>query len=679
MVGFRDPIRRWELIALIAVLIAATALRLWRLDRVPPGLTHDEANNVHDAASILEGERPFYFPVAQGKEPLYPYSVALIMAIVGPTPLAMRLTSVFWGILLIPLTFVWTRRDFGPFVALCTVVGLAVSFWPISTSRLGLRAITLPVLLTGAVLAFPISESHRPGVIRSAAGGLCLGLTFYTYLAARVMPGLFLLFGVYLFLIHPKRWKRQRPHWCVVLFVTAAVAAPLFLYLRAHPSASIRIGQLDRPLRALLSGDPSPLLDRVVTSLQIFSVRGDGFVPYNVPGRPLFNPLLSVLFYGGLIVALWCPRDPACVFALLWLLVGFLPALVTGLDAANVRAVAAQPVAYVFPALALKALWDISSSHPKNRRLVLLGILASVVFAPVAFLTIRDYFVRWPDRRDVRVHYHTDLHAIANTVQEWETEEPVGVSAFYPGEYHDPRVVEALMAQSDPSLRWFDGRQALVLPSSSTARLILPEAIPLNDVLWAIVQPEANLLERVTLRPDDFNPSFAVYRWAPNRARDTLERTLSSPSQPNTLPVNVGGILKFQGYQLQGWSGKAGGEFTLLTLWHIDASLPDDRDAVVFAQLLNSQGHVIAQRDHLGAPSWNWYRGDAFVQLHDLSLPTDAPPGPYSLIAGVYTTPDRVDAVLAGREPDPSMPRLPVHEEQPPSDDAITLVTLEVK
>ena len=47
--------RRAEWAWLLLILLAAVALRLWRLDSVPPGLTHDEANNVHDAAAVLDG------------------------------------------------------------------------------------------------------------------------------------------------------------------------------------------------------------------------------------------------------------------------------------------------------------------------------------------------------------------------------------------------------------------------------------------------------------------------------------------------------------------------------------------------------------------------------------------------------------------------------------------------
>ena len=62
---------------LVALLTAALFLRLVWLDAVPPGMTHDEAAFGAEAEQILAGERPLYFALGYGHEPLYAYAVAL--------------------------------------------------------------------------------------------------------------------------------------------------------------------------------------------------------------------------------------------------------------------------------------------------------------------------------------------------------------------------------------------------------------------------------------------------------------------------------------------------------------------------------------------------------------------------------------------------------------------------
>ena len=462
-----------------------------------------------------------------------------------------------------------------------------------------------------------------------------------------------------------------------MLVVTTVVAAPLFLHLRAYPLAEIRVGQLDQPLRDFVSGNPGPLLDNVVETLRVFSFQGDDFIPYNIPGRPLLDPLMSLLFYAGLVIALWRWRNPAHAFALLWLAVGFFPALATGVNAANLRAIGAQPVLFLFPALTLEGLQSICAPRLRvlNRVFLLMGVFALVL---VACLTVRDYFVRWANDRDVRVHYHVNLMAITDTIQEWETDEPVVISTFYPGQYRDPRILDAVLGEDTLAVSWFDGRQAVLLPQSQAVRLILPEAIPLDETVWAFVGPHVTFQERVALRADDFSPAFEIYRWSAQETLSDLQMVMTAPSHPSRLPVDVGEWLSFRGYRIVGWTGNPGGELDLLALWQVEARLPDDRDGVFFTQLLDDQNQVVAQRDQLGAPSWDWQPGDVVLQLHRLSLPADTPSGRYTLIAGVYTVPDRVDAILAGHAPDPSMPRLPVLVDGVVVSDYLLLQTVEV-
>ena len=232
-----------------------------------------------------------------------------------------------------------------------------------------------------------------------------------------------------------------------------------------------------------------------------------------------------------------------------------------------------------------------------------------------------------------------------------------------------------MLTDGSPPLSWFDGRQAVLLPQTPAFDLIVPAAIPIDHAIWDLIEPNLTLHKRISLRSDDFSPTFNVYRWSTADPSTALRSALGAPHQS----VYVGQQLVFQGYRIEGWTGDPGSTFTVLTLWQILAPLSDDRDAVLFTQLLNSEHHVIAQQDRLGAPSWGWQPGDVFLQIHYLSLPQNPPQGEYTLIAGVYTVPDRIDTVLAGHEPDPTMPRLPIREQDKPISDHLVLSTLEVK
>ncbi|MBN1316662.1 MAG: hypothetical protein JXA42_14385 [Anaerolineales bacterium] len=673
-----------EHILLILILLTAAFFRFFALDKVPPGLTHDEANNVHDAASILDGIRPFYFPVAQGKEPLYIYSAGGLMALVGRTPWTLRFSSAIWGMLLIIITFTWVRKAFDKSTALVTSAGLAVCFWPVTTARLGLRAVTLPVLFTAFTFLFwqitnwSDKDKTRPAVLnkwdkiltdfRVILTGVVLGLCLYTYLASRLLVLIILPFFIFLLIFHRSLWKKNWKQYCLIFGISILVIMPMFVYLYAHPSAEIRINQLNRPLELFLAGDVMPLLDRIQQAVQVFSIKGDTFVPYNIPGKPLIEPFIGIFFYAGLVITLWKWKRPANMYALLWFVIGMIPAMVTGVEAANLRLYLIQPVVFLFPALAWARVWrwiDRLVGRNSEKRWseygLVFGIVVLLVYGGV--ITSRDYLNRWAENTDVRVHYHVDLVEIAHIVDRYPGKE-VGISVTYPGEYHDPRVVEAQLGQNDSKIRWFDGRESLVIPPVEQSVLIVPSRTILSPLFEEFIDSQLRLIDTVPMQPDDFEKGFSIY----SLFSDSLW------NEPSRNPLaRLGDKLLFNSAKLYPDKAERGQTIELVTEWTIIGRLPDERDGKLFVHLLDQDGTLLAQDDRLGAPSWNWHPWDRLYQIFHLSLPDNINAGRYRLVLGAYTTADRVDSVLAGCEPDLGITRLLVSIDGEPAGDSIEL------
>ena len=142
-----------EISVLVAILAVAAFLRLTQLDIVPPGMTHDEAAFGAEAEMVLAGERPVYFALGYGHEPLYAYLVALAFSLLGRTLIAIRVTSAVCGLLVVLGTYLLARRMFGVYTAWISAAWMAVAFWPLSLSRQALRAVTLPMLWLPAAWA----------------------------------------------------------------------------------------------------------------------------------------------------------------------------------------------------------------------------------------------------------------------------------------------------------------------------------------------------------------------------------------------------------------------------------------------------------------------------------------------------------------------------------------------
>ena len=143
-----------RIIPLVLIFLLAFALRTYQLTEIPPGLTHDEANHGREAMGVLDGVLLYYFPLNYGSEPLYSYVVAGSMALLGENLLALRYVNVLFGVLVIAAAYHWSRRAFNHPAAVLTALFIAISFWPVASSRQALRAGLLPLATMLMVILF---------------------------------------------------------------------------------------------------------------------------------------------------------------------------------------------------------------------------------------------------------------------------------------------------------------------------------------------------------------------------------------------------------------------------------------------------------------------------------------------------------------------------------------------
>ena len=638
---------------LLLILLTAVFLRLYQLDIIPPGLTHDEADHGITAVSILHGTRSIYFTVGHGREPLFDYAVAGLMALLGQNGWVLRLTAVLFSLLVIGGMAAWVRLAFNQRVALLTAAGLAVGFWPVMAGRQGLRSITLPALFSLALYLFwrglkrveseraRLKISHTPSLITDHQllltflfSGLFLGLTFYTYIPAR---GLWLLFPFLLLFgaLANRTWLRQAwPGTLLSLAVAAVIAAPLFIYLQTHPGAEIRIGELSAPLTAALQGDLSLLWANIKAGVAIFTVRGDPTWRYNIPERPLLGPFFGWLFYGGLALACWqiikrgqrpfvAPLGRlAHMAALIWLLGGLAPVLITGADLSMTQGMGMQPVVYLFPALAIDWVWQMSHGR---WQVGMLGVVM-LLFGGTAVTTAWDYFIVWANAPEVRVQYeHTMTAALTYVANQPLTD--VAISTITPGEFHTPALAAMTLPNQTVQPRWFDGRGSLIVPQADEALLLFSGYAPLPDPLTPYLAT-AVLQDTLPLRPNDADRPVWIYRVQPDEAVAAWQARLVAQR------ATFGEAATLLGYELQSVEVARGEVVQIITVWQLHTPPPDLR---LFTHLVGQDGVPVAQADRLDAPSGSWLAGDWLVQLHAFMIPEETAVGSYPLTLGLYT------------------------------------------
>jgi 4-amino-4-deoxy-L-arabinose transferase-like glycosyltransferase len=417
---------------LCGIVLLGAGLRFWHLASLPPGLFYDEAINGVDARMVLSGAGlPLYFAANNGREPLFIYLQTLSVALLGYRPFALRLVSAIIGTLTIPAVYfcahaILTRPEQsesagtgsagGPsddlvvkWLPLIAAAGIAVSYWSLSLSRLGLRAVMLP-LTSALALGYFWRAWHGKRYRLYAWAGVWFGLGLYTYTAARVLllaPFVFVLSEGVLALARRRADAQERSRAVgrrrlmgLVAAGTACllVAIPLGVAAWQDPNSVLgRIGQVSILAPPPQGEAPAPPIERLARNALLvarnFYDRGDMNARHNLPGRPVNDVLLAVLFTAGCLAYLWRIRQPRARLLLIWLVVMLLPTLLSAEAPHSLRGSGALPPLALLYAAGAEAIagWLPSSRLRLYAAPALLGLM--IVFS--GWSTARDYFVRW--------------------------------------------------------------------------------------------------------------------------------------------------------------------------------------------------------------------------------------------------------------------------------------------
>ncbi len=132
---------------------------------------------------------------------------------------------------------------------------------------------------------------------------------------------------------------------------------------------------------------------------------------------------------------------------------------------------------------------------------------------------------------------------------------------------------------------------------------------------------------------------------------DSRPRRFSIPKMSRVSGTAFGKHIELLGYDLGDsipaggniLQAKAGDTIPVRLYWQADSNLGTngiEHDYTVFVQVLDANGHLVAQHDGVpmegNAPTTTWAPSEVIEDLHILALPPNLTPGTYSVIAGLY-------------------------------------------
>lgn len=460
---------------LLLIIVLAAVFRLWSLDTIPPGLYPDEAMNGNDAlVTLRDADWKVFYPANNGREGLFINVQALFLqgflsGGAAPAAWMLRLPSALIGIFTV-LAIYWTTKEIfrndtqsatknlesrikkgsgildaeskilnSETLALLASFFTAISFWHVNFSRIGFRAIAIPLITTLFVLALLKAWSRR-SVAWSGFAGFLLGLGFYTYISFRVVP---VLAGVFFVRDAAETIKKSRAQfaawipflkrWTAFALVLALTLIPIGGYFLEHPGDFFgRAGDV----AVWKSGNPAGALgESLLKTIGMFNVAGDCNWRHNLACSPqLFWPL-GIFFLIGVaysvrktLLAVHAKSAPArerfpFVLLVTWLFIGALPGILSIESVPHaLRTIGAIPPAMMLAALGALLVLDRATRYvarvTKNSHTAHYARLAFLLF--FSMLTLAEfyrYFSLWTVSPHVRGAFRDDLAQTARFLQ----------------------------------------------------------------------------------------------------------------------------------------------------------------------------------------------------------------------------------------------------------------------
>ncbi len=686
------PITRHPLIYLGLTLLVGFALRVVQLNSLPFSLSLDEATNGLDALQLVRLGR--FTPFLQnnfGRETAFFYLQGLALGLYGLSFFALRFSSVVAGTLTLPLLYIvgarlrLDRLLFGgnPLTAdaeqsaparsshlsltgLLAATGLAVAYWAIFFNRLGLRANLLPPVLLGLVWCFwrgwygPPTQPQRR--IWLAGTGFLLGFTLYTYLAARLLPLLFLIFVVIDLARTGADRRRRLVDLLLVAAITLLVALPLLLYFQQNPQA---IGNRLQAISILAAGNFWPTLkDNLLALLAIHFGAGVWLGQW-----PALNIISAVGLLFGLAVCLYRLTRPAGLFLLLWLVIGLTPVLFSRQDwngqTTLLRGLVAWPALFLISAVGLVSLanWlgrlagKVSLSPRFQTRFFSLAIFWLLLIGG-SLTSYHQYFAIWATTSPQPSDHPAHLAAYLNRQTEQLTLTPL--------KFYGENVVSFLLQARYPNLTNLDAATWRALVNKGRALVYLKPHQASTDSMLVLLAPAADGHGTAYLLPP-LTPAQIAELNGYTKNNSPIDMVLDGEQEPIAavyplpmdspfLPLPPSDIssqpapftpseadfnqeIFLTGYQVEPAVVKPGDTVTLRLNWQ--AHQPVDGDYNLFIHLFSladgqRYGQINTPLTGLLFAAHRWPVGLSVPDVHYFTLPATAPDGPYRFELGLY-------------------------------------------
>jgi 4-amino-4-deoxy-L-arabinose transferase-like glycosyltransferase len=667
----------------VVVLLIAGALRLWDITTLPYGYNEDEILNVRITETIRQGQIEVFYEVnAEGYEGLHQTVMALTTLFTGDGTLGYRIISVWAGVLALAVTYTLGVRLYGTLAGLMAMGLLSVLFLPVLVSRLYITEALLPLMIAGGLLAlaralpvYRLIHNDDTNMLAFAALGILMGISLYIHAAGLILVLIAMTFIAYTVIyVRPLSYVR----------LSLIGFAILMLLILAIPYL---ISAINNPIvadGAYIFSSLEHFIASIGDSFAALFLQSDSDATYNLPLRPLLEPVSLVIVLLGIAVAIRNWRQPRHALLLIAFVL-FIPATMLAAPPPSHRAMVLLliPIVLAF-GLGVQTLY--ASLHGPYPWIITASMILLYMFN-LAWTT-SDLFINWRDDEQRQMVYHEELGQLAHHID--VTAGQIPTVLCYPNwdntnirpALSAPELVLIMLNRAQPNLRYIDCSQGLLFVDGGTEQqLILADEGQIQN-MHPYLQSWLNEGEFLDT---DALPSQRVIRFD---VQDVLADaagvfTTSSPAKYAIEvgdiatdvvppPIRFGGNITWLGYvPPENINYQAGERVEIINYWRVEGVVPSD--LILFHHILSDPVTVVDNRDEIRVNPRQLIERDVFIQITDIRLSETLTTGEYTLSIGTYqqTSQERLD-VFDGEETRGNRLFLyAIQVESVPKDDAI--------
>ena len=655
----------------------------------PPGISGDASRLGLYAFDFLQEKLfPFYIFHQFAPHPLIIYLQSMVFATLGYTNAALRGVTIVGGALATPAIYwasYWLFRDqgrvFARRVGLVAALGLALSTYFASFSRLGIEPALLPLVELLAVI-FLWRGLRRGRWGDFVLAGLFVGISQYVYIVARFFPVALALATAGALLAN----RRLRSRWrglALAALSAVLVALPQWMLFLTHPhtftartnnSAARSVLQSAEPVRAFLN--------KLAGQLRMLGWHWkNSYNPFSY--QSLLTPILAVGLAASAGVTLW-KRRAAHLFSLIMMIVMLLPDLAfgRGVSPLATRVAPALPFVLLVAGLGATAIWNWIETRPRVPRWV--GYVVPILVLFFGLYRQWDYTTR------------VKPQALAVEGLEWRASLVEIAEAEYIADHLDgPILLPSSEYQRAPLtflLAEFFPDRASGLEASlevgeavTVIQPLVPDRPTTEGIPSGYIPDEWVLLKAGTayflppipgaIERTEGESSPIVSSNGALAAEAFPARWQGTPSEIIPLQASFANGLDLVGYQ----RGEFAAGQPLLVTFYWQPAKEIEQDVEVFVQLLDQNQQVVA-----GLHSWPlhgafriraWQPGTTMPLSYSLPMPDDLPIGPYQLIVGTTDLLKNERIPLSTGESSKLVETL---KNPPPPDDRVPESTVEI-